>query len=107
MAETGPVILYAEFTTLEEHESQVAALVEKLVSDVRAEPGNVRFDAWVRRDAPREYVVLEIYSDQASFESHLKSAHCVEFNERLGTLVVGGGSKLTWLSPVSGDDVQA
>jgi quinol monooxygenase YgiN len=107
MSETGPVILYAEFTTLEGHESRVAALVEKLVSDVRGEPGNVRFDAWVRRDVPREYVVFEIYSDEASFESHLNSSHCIEFNERLGALVAGGGSQLTRLAPVSGDDVQA
>ena len=54
----------------------------------------------VRAERPGEYVVFETYRDRAAFEAHLGSAHSVAFNERLAPLVAGGGSRLTWLSPV-------
>jgi quinol monooxygenase YgiN len=79
----------------------VGELVDRLVHDVRAEPGNVVFEAWVRTQQPEEYVVFETYRDRAAFEEHICTPHSVEFNRLLGPLVVGGGSRLTWLSPVS------
>jgi quinol monooxygenase YgiN len=92
--------LYAEFTALPGREDELAGLVRQLVVDVRSEPGNVAFDAWVRRERPTEYVVFESYVDQAGFEAHLASEHSHTFNDRIADLVDGGGSHLTWLSPV-------
>ncbi len=95
-----PVRLYAEFEALPGHEAEVAALVRQLTADVRAEPGCQVFDAWVRSERPHEYVVFETYRDRAAFEAHLGSAHSAVFNDALGPLVAGGGSRLTWLSEV-------
>ncbi len=97
----GSLSLYAEFTALAPHVDEVADLVQELVADVRAEAGNVAFDAWVRAEQPHEFVVFETYRDRAAFEAHLASPHSVEFNRRLTPLVHGGGSRLTWLSAVS------
>jgi quinol monooxygenase YgiN len=97
----GPLSLYAEFTALEGHADVVAGLVSQLVVDVRAEPGNLAFDAWVRSERPCEFVVFETYRDRAAFEDHLGSAHSIEFNRRLTPLVEGGGSRLTWLSEIT------
>jgi quinol monooxygenase YgiN len=97
----GPLSLYAEFTALAGHAELVAALVNQLVVDVRAEPGNLAFDAWVRSDRPSEFVVFESYRDRGAFEDHLGSAHSIEFNRRLTSLVEGGGSRLTWLSEIT------
>lgn len=99
-SDTDPVRLYAEFEALPGHEAEVAALVRQLTDDVRAEPGCVVFDAWVRSERPSEYVVFEIYRDRAAFEAHIGSPHSAVFNGRLGPLVAGGGSRLTWLSEV-------
>lgn len=98
---SGAVSLYAEFTALDGHAGEVSELVGQLVGDVRAEPGNVVFDAWVRTEHPDEFVVFETYRDQASFEAHLVTAHSIEFNRLLTPLVKGGGSRLTWLAAVA------
>lgn len=95
-----PVSLYAEFTARDGHTDEVQRLVSRLVLEVRAEPGNVVFDAWVRTERPTEFVVFETYRDRAAFEEHLASTHCVDFNRALTPLVEGAGSTLTWLSPV-------
>jgi quinol monooxygenase YgiN len=97
----GPLTLYAEFTALAGQADVVVGLVNQLVVDVRAEPGNLAFDAWVRSDRPSEFVVFESYRDRAAFEDHLGSAHSTEFNRRLTPLVEGGGSRLTWLSGIT------
>ncbi len=99
----GPArCLYAELTALPGRETELAGLVRTLVDDVRAEPGNVAFEAWVRQDRPREYVVFETYADGAAFEAHLSSEHSRRFNAAITDLVEGGGSRLTWLAPVPG-----
>jgi len=48
--------------------------------------------------------VFETYRDRAAFDAHVGSAHSVEFNRRLGPLVEGGASRLTWLSAVPGPE---
>jgi len=42
---------------------------------IRAEPGNVYYDLYRARQAPRTYVVTERYRDEAAFESHQTSAY--------------------------------
>lgn len=93
--------LYAEFTALPAQAETVAALVAGLVDDVRTEPGNIVFDAHRKTDDPDVFFVYEVYADREAFEAHLASDHSVEFNRKLGPLVEGGGSTLTWLRPLS------
>ncbi|CAN5579580.1 putative quinol monooxygenase [soil metagenome] len=96
---SGPVSLLAEFTALPGTRSEVAALVARLVDDVRAEPGNMVFDAWVQTDEPDRWLVVEMYRDKQAFEAHLAAPHCHAFNRAIVGLVHGDGSQLTWLSP--------
>ena len=39
------------------------------------EPGNVYYDLYRSRKAPRTYVVTECYRDEAAFQSHQNSAY--------------------------------
>ena len=41
----------------------------------RHEPGNVYYDLYRSRKAPRTYVVTERYRDEAAFQSHQTSAY--------------------------------
>lgn len=86
--------LYAEFTSRPGSEHRLGALVAQLTQDVRAEVGNVRFDAFVRSEDARQYVVFEVYQDEEAFQAHLASAHCHVFNEQIAALVEGSGSTL-------------
>ena len=92
--------LYAEFEALEGAIQQVRDLLAELIVAVRAEPGNLVFNAWTRHKRPDEFVVFETYRDRSAFEAHITAPHSVTFNRHLSTLVRGGRSRLTWVDPV-------
>lgn len=91
------VTLIAEFTALSGHESEVRELITRLTKDVRAEPGNLMFEAFTTEDRPRHYVVIEKYVDQAAFEAHLEAPYGALFNSKLVPLIEETGSVLTLL----------
>lgn len=95
------IALFAEFTASEGNQDLVTELISGFAALVRAEPGNLAFDPHLRGDHPGTVFVYEAYRDQEAFDMHLTSAHGRAFNQRLGALVVGGGSRLTMLSPIS------
>jgi quinol monooxygenase YgiN len=80
------IALYAEFTATAGNHALVADLIAEFAQRVRAEPGNLVFDPHHRVDSPSTVFVYEAYRDQAAFDEHL---------------VVGGGSRLTMLSPIA------
>ena len=92
--------LYAEFTVRPGCETRVAQLLRELTAHVRDEPGNLMFNAYTRVEHPNEYVVFEIYRDDAAFRSHLASDHGARFNRDLTDLIEGDGSTLTLLEPL-------
>jgi quinol monooxygenase YgiN len=94
------VVLYATFTALEGTEARVASLLEGLTENVRREPGNILFEPSTLRGQPRSFFVYEVYRDEAAFEAHLSAPYGAVFNGALAGLVEGGGSALTWLSPL-------
>jgi quinol monooxygenase YgiN len=95
------IALSAEFTATPGNEARVAALIGDFAVAVRAEPGNLLFEPHHPVGLPGSVFVYESYRDRAAFEEHLTSAHGHEFNRRLADLVVGGGSRLTMLSPIA------
>ena len=93
--------LYAEFTATSEATAvRVDELLAVLSVAVRAEPGNVAFDAFRKRDDRTAFFVFETYQDEAAFQLHLRQEHGRVFNAELVHLVRGGASQLTSLSPV-------
>jgi len=96
----GPVALYAEFTARPGREQEVADLLLGLTRDVRNEPGNLVFDPHRLTESPAEFFVYEVYRDPAAFEAHITAEHGAVFNAALGELIVGDGSRLTWLTPL-------
>jgi quinol monooxygenase YgiN len=92
--------LYAEFTAIRGAEERVAELVRALTERVRAEPGNLAFTPHTLRDDPRRWFVYEVYRDEEAFREHLAADYGTTFNAALADLVEGGGSRLTFLSPL-------
>jgi quinol monooxygenase YgiN len=66
---------------------------------VRAEPGNLRFEAYRDRDRPA-MLVIERYADATAFQAHLEHPANAEFNARLADVLGGGGSTLQLLEPL-------
>ena len=95
------VALYAEFTAKPGNNDRVRALIDDFANVVRAEPGNICFDAHSETAHPAKIFVYELYRDSAAFEDHLAAPAGAAFNRVLADLVEGGGSTLTMLTPIS------
>jgi quinol monooxygenase YgiN len=94
--------LYAEFTAIDDEcADRVGTLLSDLVVAVRAEPGNLAFDAFRLHDRSNSFFVYELYRDDEAFSAHLGQQHGRVFNEKLAGLVIGGRSELTFLEPIS------
>ena len=94
--------LYAEFVAVDDAAAaKVDELLRALTIAVRAEPGNIAFDAYRKQGNPNAFFVYEIYANDAAFQSHLARAHGREFNAELVGLVSGGASELTWLTQLA------
>lgn len=94
-----PVTLYAEFTAKPGASAEVEGMLRDYAAHVRAEPGNVVFDAYRRAESPERFFVFEIYRDQAAFEEHLGAPTGQAFNEQLRPLIVEPASQLSFLVP--------
>ncbi len=77
-----------------------SALLRAYGEVVRAEPGNLRFEAYVEPDTGA-LVVVERYADADAFQAHLSDPANAEFNGRLADVLGGGGSSLQMLEPLA------
>ncbi|SDZ26794.1 Quinol monooxygenase YgiN [Herbiconiux ginsengi] len=93
-------MLFAEFTALPGEEETVAALLAGFAVQVRAERGCVEFAPFRLAEQPTRFFVYEVYRDDDAFAAHIGTRHGLEFNARLGPLIVEDGSQLTWLQPL-------
>lgn len=94
---TEPTILYATFTARPGAGDRVAELLRDFAEGVRAEPGNIVFDATRLRDDSEKFFVYEEYRDEASFQAHLANPAGAPFNAALQELIVEPNSQLTFL----------
>jgi quinol monooxygenase YgiN len=56
-----------------------AALKEGVESSVRLEPGVKTLYAVSAKEVPTHFTILEIYSDQAAYESHITTSHFLKY----------------------------
>lgn len=94
-------VLIAELTAREGREAEVRSALTDYAVHVRAEPGNEVFECYQKEDTPKQFVVYEIYSDEAAFQAHLAAPMNREINQRLSA-ITEGGSSLTFLTPFGG-----
>ncbi|MFS0853827.1 putative quinol monooxygenase [Microbacterium sp. 179-I 3D4 NHS] len=92
-----PTILHATFTARPGQGDRVAELLRGFAEGVRAEEGNVVFDATRLVDDPDRFFVYEVYRDEAAFQAHLSAPAGVPFNAALQELIVEPSSQLTFL----------
>jgi quinol monooxygenase YgiN len=71
-----PIVRIAE---LEIDPGQLATyrdvLKEEIASSIRVEPGVLKLYAVSVKDQPNQIRILEVYRDQAAYESHLQTPH--------------------------------
>ena len=68
----------ARHTTGDGMRDAVLAILPRLIEASRKEPGNLAFEAYLKLDDPRSYVLLERYSSRAAFAAHRETPHFKE-----------------------------
>ena len=77
-----PLVRFAELDIDPAHLDQYTDLLKiEIEASVRLEPGVLALYAISVRDQPTAIRIMEIYADQDTYESHLKSAHFLEYKQ--------------------------
>ena len=63
--------------------NQGAALIKEYRETTRAEKGNLGIDVVQETGRPSRSVVMEIWNDASSFETHEKAGHTIQFRTKL------------------------
>lgn len=93
------VDLIATIPVAEDVLPAAASLLSAYGEVVRAEPGNLRFEAYRDTDTGA-LVVIERYASPEAFQAHLSDPANAKFNGQLAEVLDGGGSTLQMLEPL-------
>lgn len=100
-AETRQINVLATMQALPGQEKKLSDLLDALSTEIRSEPGNVRFVAYEMKDRKGFFVCEEIYKDQTAFEAHMATEHGKVFNKTITPIVEGGASKVYFLGQIA------
>jgi quinol monooxygenase YgiN len=56
-------------------EERIVAVLDELTRATRAEPGCVTYTPHRSTEDPRDFLIHEVYADEAAFEAHADSEH--------------------------------
>jgi quinol monooxygenase YgiN len=69
------VHIVAHVVAREGEEARVREELQKLIEPTRAEPGCLKYEFFVNKENPRDFVFLEEYASDAAFQAHMDSKH--------------------------------
>jgi autoinducer 2-degrading protein len=81
--ETGPVYLIGYIEVMPSEKDAGAALVRQLREASRKKTGNLRAEVGRRIGQPNEFILLEIWNDQAACDSHAQAASTAQLRDKL------------------------
>jgi 4-carboxymuconolactone decarboxylase len=64
-----------------ELEAYKSALKKEVTASVRLEPGVLTLYAVFEKERPTHVTILEMYTDRAAYEQHVKSPHFLEYKK--------------------------
>ncbi|MFT5221248.1 MAG: quinol monooxygenase YgiN [Planctomycetota bacterium] len=71
-------VLVVSWTAKTGNENKVREILEKMGPASRAEPGVVAYTTHVDPDNPAEFLIYEMYHDEAGLEAHQQTTHFKE-----------------------------
>ena len=69
------VHIVAHIVARDGEEARVQAHLEKLIEPTRAEPGCLRYELFVNKEKPGDFLFVEEYASDAAFQAHMDSKH--------------------------------
>ncbi|MWV17156.1 antibiotic biosynthesis monooxygenase [Pseudomonas sp. L-22-4S-12] len=79
-----PIALFASLTAQPEQRAALEQALRQMVEASRREPGNLRYDLFVRGDDAATFDLFELYADEAAVAAHRGSAHYQAFRALIG-----------------------
>ncbi|MWV11398.1 antibiotic biosynthesis monooxygenase [Pseudomonas sp. R-28-1W-6] len=79
-----PIALFASLTAHPAHRAALEQALRQMVEASRREPGNLRYDLFVRDDDAATFDLFELYADEAAVAAHRASAHYQAFRDLIG-----------------------
>jgi quinol monooxygenase YgiN len=73
MAQTLHIV--AHVTARAGEEKKVGEKLARLIEPTRSEPGCRKYELFVNKEKPGDYVLVEEYEDDAAFDAHMSSKH--------------------------------
>ncbi len=80
-------------------EEKLASMIHDLAQLVRKDAGTTKFEVYRDSDDEGAFQFLEVYDDEAAFQSHITADHVQKFNEALKDIAEGGASKVFFVEP--------
>jgi len=77
------VLTHADATGRRE---EIPGMLQELAAAARRENGNVLFDATVQPNRTNHFTLIEVWSDQKSYEAHEIAAHTKKFRSEFGAV---------------------
>jgi len=65
----------------------VEPMLRQLSDASRGESGSLRFEVGQQANRPNHFTVVELWPDQAAYESHVAAQHTRAFRDKLGTML--------------------
>ncbi len=97
-----PTII-ARLTMQEGKETKALEVLRKMVAAVQSdEPGALAYIFHRSKDNPSEIVFLEVYADDAAFQTHMQTPHMGVFRSALGELFDLSQTKIEQLERIDG-----
>ncbi len=76
------VVLAVTWMAKTGREAEAAAILEKLTTESRKEPGCAMYQVHKHKTDPRRYFIYEQYKDDAALEAHRTSAHFLQLAKK-------------------------
>ena len=82
----GNIYVAAYVEVMPTSKADAASVLRRYRDAAQKEGGNLRCEVIQRIDQPHQFVILEIWKDQAAFEAHGKSANATEMGEKIAAI---------------------
>ena len=82
----GNIYVVAYVEVMPTSKDDAASVLRRYRDAVQKEGGNLRGEVIQRIDQPNQFVILEIWKDQAAFEAHGKGANATDMREKIAAI---------------------
>src|SRR5439155_26604958 len=82
-AAPGAIFVVTHVDVPPPRKDEVIPLLNQLAAESRKEGGNLRFDVWQQTSRPNHFTVVEAWSGQKAYDTHIMAAHTRQFRAKL------------------------